>query len=218
MAFDFKKEYREYYMPKDKPGIVTVPSMNYIAVRGSGDPNIEGGDYKTAIGLLYAIAFTIKMSKKGSHRIEGYFDYVVPPLEGFWWQDGIKGIDYAHKENFHWISVIRLPDFVTENDFRWAVEEATKKKKQDFSKVEFMTIEEGLCVQCMHIGPYDDEPATVSTMHEFLQQQGYEPDITDKRLHHEIYLSDARRVAPEKLRTVIRHPIKEIYNYTFCHV
>lgn len=209
MAFDFKKEYKEYYMPKNKPGIVTVPSMNYIAVRGSGDPNTEGGDYKAAIGLLYAIAFTIKMSKKGSHRIEGYFDYVVPPLEGFWWQDGIKGIDYAHKENFHWISVIRLPDFVTENDFRWAVEEATKKKKQDFSKVEFMTIEEGLCVQCMHTGPYDDEPATVSTMHEFLQQQGYELDITDKRLHHEIYLSDARRVAPEKLRTVIRHPIKK---------
>ena len=209
MAFDFKKEYKEYYMPKNKPGIVTVPSMNYIAVRGSGDPNTEGGDYKAAIGLLYAIAFTIKMSKKGSHRIEGYFDYVVPPLEGFWWQDGINGIDYAHKENFHWISVIRLPDFVTENDFRWAVEETTKKKKQDFSKVEFMTIEEGLCVQCMHIGPYDDEPATVSTMHEFLQQQGYELDITDKRLHHEICLSDARRVALWKLRIVIRYPIKE---------
>ena len=209
MAFDFKKEYKEYYMPKNKPGIVTVPGMNYIAVRGSGDPNLEGGDYKAAIGLLYAIAFTIKMSKKGSHRIEGYFDYVVPPLEGFWWQDGINGIDYAHKENFHWISAIRLPDFVTENDFRWAVDEATKKKKQDFSKVEFLTIEEGLCVQCMHIGPYDDEPATVSTMHEFLKQQGYELDISDKRLHHEIYLSDARRVAPEKLRTVIRHPIKE---------
>ena len=197
-------------MPKNKPGIVTVPSMNYIAVRGSGDPNLEGGDYKAAIGLLYAIAFTIKMSKKGDHQIEGYFDYVVPPLEGFWWQDGINGIDYIHKENFHWISAIRLPDFVTENDFRWAVDEATKKKKQDFSKVEFLTIEEGLCVQCMHIGPYDDEPATVSAMHEFLQQQGYEPDITDKRLHHEIYLSDARRVAPEKLRTVIRHPIKEV--------
>ena len=210
MAFDFKKQYKEFYMPKNKPGIVTVPSMNYIAVRGSGDPNLEGGDYKAAIGLLYAIAFTIKMSKKGDHQIEGYFDYVVPPLEGFWWQDGINGIDYIHKENFHWISAIRLPDFVTENDFRWAVDEATKKKKQDFSKVEFLTIEEGLCVQCMHIGPYDDEPATVSAMHEFLQQQGYEPDITDKRLHHEIYLSDARRVAPEKLRTVIRHPIKEV--------
>ena len=209
MAFDFKKEYKEFYMPKNKPGIVEVPTMNYIAVRGSGDPNIEGGDYKAAIELLYAIAFTIKMSKKGDHQIEGYFDYVVPPLEGFWWQDGLNGIDYAHKEDFHWISVIRLPDFVTENDFRWAVDEAAKKKKQDFSKVEFLTVEEGLCVQCMHIGPYDDEPATVSAMHEFMEQQGYELDITNKRLHHEIYLSDARRVAPEKLRTVIRHPIRE---------
>ena len=212
MAFDFKKEYKEFYMPKNKPGIVTVPRMNYIAVRGSGDPNQEDGEYKQAIGLLYGIAFTIKMSKKGDHRIEGYFDYVVPPLEGFWWQDGQsgkEGIDYNNKERFHWISVIRLPDFVTERDYRWAVDEATKKKKQDFSKVEFMSVEEGLCVQCMHIGSYDDEPATVAMIHEFMEQQGYELDITDKRLHHEIYLSDARKVAPEKLKTVIRHPIKK---------
>ena len=226
MAFDFKKEYKEFYMPKSKPGIVTVPSMNYIAVRGSGNPNQEDGEYKQAIGLLYGIAFTIKMSKKGDHEIDGYFDYVVPPLEGFWWQgerhpvdatlrtdragrrEGVDGIDYAHKEDFHWISVIRLPDFVTEDDFSWAVEEATKKKKQDFSKVEFMSVEEGLCVQCMHVGSYDDEPATVAMMHKFMEQQGYELDITDKRLHHEIYLSDARKVAPEKLKTVIRHPIK----------
>ena len=208
MAFDFKKEYKEFYMPKSKPGIVTVPSMNYIAVRGTGDPNQEDGEYKQSIGLLYGIAFTIKMSKKGDHRIDGYFDYVVPPLEGFWWQDGIDGIDYAHKEDFNWISVIRLPDFVTEYNFRWAVDEATKKKKQDFSKAMFLTVEEGLCVQCMHIGSYDDEPATVSMMHEFMEQQGYELNITDKRLHHEIYLSDARKVAPEKLKTVIRHPIK----------
>lgn len=208
MAFDFKKEYREFYIPKIKPDIVTVPSMNYIAVRGTGDPNLEDGEYKQAIGLLYGIAFTIKMSKKGDHRIEGYFDYVVPPLEGFWWQDGGDGIDYAHKEKFHWISVIRLPDFVTNDDFLWAVNEATKKKKQDFSKATFLTVEEGLCVQCMHIGSYDDEPATVAMMHEFMEQQGYELDITDKRLHHEIYLSDARKVAPEKLKTVIRHPIK----------
>ena len=208
MAFDFKKEYKEPYMPKNKPSIVTVSSINYIAVRGTGDPNQEDGEYKQAIGLLYGIAFTIKMSKKGDHRIEGYFDYVVPPLEGFWWQDGVDGIDYAHKEDFHWISVIRLPDFVTEDDFRWAVKEATKKKKQDFIKVEFLTVEEGLCVQCMHFGFYDDEPATVAMMHEFMEQQGYELDITDKRLHHEIYLSDARKVAPEKLKTVIRHPIK----------
>ena len=187
---------------------MTVPSMNYIAVRGSGNPNQEDGEYKQAIGLLYGIAFTIKMSKKGDHEIDGYFDYVVPPLEGFWWQDGVEGVDYAHKENFHWISVIRIPDFVTEDDFRWAAEETTKKKKQNFSKVEFLTVEEGLCVQCMHIGSYDDEPATVAMMHEFMEQQGYELDITDKRLHHEIYLSDARMVDPEKLKTVIRHPIK----------
>ena len=208
MAFDYKKEYKEFYMPKNTPAIVTVPEMNYIAVRGSGDPNIEGGEYKAAIGLLYAIAFTIKMSKKGSHKIEGYFDYVVPPLEGFWWQDGIEGVDYSRKDDFHWISVIRLPDFVTEEDFRWALKEAGEKKKQDFSKVEFLTIEEGLCVQCMHIGSYDDEPATVQLMHDFAEQEGYVPDITEKRLHHEIYLSDARKVAPEKLKTVIRHPIK----------
>jgi hypothetical protein len=208
MAFDFKKEYKEFYMPKDKPAIVTVPKMNYIAVRGHGDPNEEAGEYKAAIGLLYAIAFTIKMSKKGDHRIEGYYDYVVPPLEGFWWMDGIVGVDYAHKEAFNWISVIRLPDFVTEEDFRWAVKEATDKKKQDFSKVEFFSCDEGLCVQCMHIGSYDDEPATVDKMHRYMEEKGYALDITDKRLHHEIYLSDVRKVAPEKLKTVIRHPIR----------
>ena len=208
MAFDFKKEYKEFYMPKNSPGIVMVPSMNYIAVRGTGDPNQEDGEYKQAIGLLYGIAFTIKMSRKGDHRIEGYFDYVVPPLEGFWYMEGMNGIDYAHKENFHWISVIRLPDFVSEDDLRWAVNEATQKKKLDFSKVEFLTVEEGLCVQCMHNGPYDDEPATVAMMHEFMEKKGYELDISDKRLHHEIYLSDARKVAPDKLKTVIRHPIK----------
>ena len=208
MAFDYKKEYKEFYMPKRMPAIVSVPKMNYIAVRGSGDPNEEDGDYKRAIGLLYAIAFTIKMSRKSDHKIDGYFDYVVPPLEGFWWQEGIPGIDYSRKVDFHWISVIRLPDFVTEDDFRWAVEEATEKKKQDFSKVEYLTIEEGLCAQCMHIGSYDDEPATVLLMQEFIEQEGYELDITDKRRHHEIYLSDARKTAPEKLKTVIRHPIK----------
>ncbi|MBQ6334528.1 MAG: GyrI-like domain-containing protein [Erysipelotrichaceae bacterium] len=209
MAFDYKKEYKEFYLPKDKPGIVTIPKMNYIAVRGQGDPNAEEGEYKKAIGLLYGIAFTIKMSKKTDHRIEGYFDYVVPPLEGFWWQDGIKGIDYAHKEDFKWISVIRLPDFVTKEDFDWAIEEATSKKKTDFSKVEYFTYDEGLCVQCLHIGSYDDEPATVEKMHDFMEEQGCVLDITDERFHHEIYLSDARKVAPEKLKTVIRHPIKK---------
>ncbi len=208
MAFDFKKEYKEFYMPPKKPSIVTVPKMNYIAVRGQGDPNPEESEYKQAIGLLYGIAFTIKMSKMGSHKIDGYFDYVVPPLEGFWWQEGVIGVDYSRKDDFNWISVIRLPDFVTREDFEWAVEEATKKKKTDFSKVEFFTYDEGLCVQCMHIGPYDDEPATVELMHKYMEEQGYELDITDERMHHEIYLSDARKVAPEKLKTVVRHPIK----------
>lgn len=208
MAFDFKKEYKEFYMPKNKPSIVTVPPMNYLAVRGHGDPNAEGGEYKEAIGLLYGIAFTIKMSKKGSRQIEGFFDYVVPPLEGFWWQEGIQGVDYAHKERFEWISVIRLPDFVTKADFDWAIEEASRKKKTDFSKVEFLQVDEGLCVQCMHIVSYDEEPATVELMHQFMMEQGYELDINGTRRHHEIYLSDARKVTPEKLKTVIRHPIR----------
>ena len=210
MAYDFKKEYREFYMPKDRPGIVTVPPMNYIAVRGRGDPNREDGEYKQSIGLLYGIAFTIKMSRLGDHRIDGYFDFVVPPLEGFWWQEGASGIDCTQKEDFQWISVIRLPDFVTQADFDWAVGEASRKKKADFSGAEFMTYDEGLCVQCLHVGPYDDEPATISLMHGYMERQGYVLDITDRRLHHEIYLSDARKVAPEKLKTVIRHPIRKI--------
>ncbi len=197
-------------MPKGKPEIVTVPKMNYIAVRGKGNPNVEDGEYKKSIELLYGIAYTIKMSKKGDHKIEGYFDYVVPPLEGFWWQENLDRIDYGHKENFQWISVIRLPDFVTKADFEWAIEEATRKKKMDFSKVEFLEIEEGLCVQCMHSGSYDDEPATVAAMDKFIADNGYENDISDTRRHHEIYLSDARKVAPEKLKTVIRHPIKKL--------
>lgn len=210
MAFDFKKEYKEFYMPKDKPNIVVVPSMNYISVQGQGNPNIEGGEYKNAIELLYSIAFTIKMSKKSNYQIKGYFDYVVPPLEGFWWQDGVEEIDYAHKENFQWKSVIRVPDFITKADFDWAIAEATKKKKRDFSKVEFITYNEGECVQCMHIGSYDDEPKTVALMHKYMESQGYMLDITDKRLHHEIYLSDPRKVTMEKLKTVIRHPIKKV--------
>lgn len=204
MAFDYKKEYKEFYLPKSFPGIVTVPEMNYIAVRGQGDPNVEGGEYQASIGLLYGIAFTIKMSKKGSHQMDGYFDYVVPPLEGFWWQDGVQGIDYVHKENFQWISLIRLPEFVTREEFDWAVSEASAKKKQDFSRAAFLTYDEGLCVQCMHIGPYDDEPGTVEAMGRYVEEQGYALDITDQRFHHEIYLSDARRCAPERLRTVIR--------------
>lgn len=209
MAFDYKKEYKEFYLPKNKPSVITVPKMNYIAVRGKGDPNSEDGEYKRSIGLLYGIAFTVKMSKFGDHRIDGYFDFVVPPLEGFWRQEGIaEGIDYSRKEELKFISAIRLPDFVTKAEFDWAVSEAEKKKKSDFSKVEFLTVDEGLCVQCMHIGSYDDEPKTVALMHDFMSSQGYSLDLNGKRLHHEIYLSDPRKTAPEKLRTVIRHPIK----------
>ena len=210
MAFDYKKEYKEFYLPAKKPGIVNVPAMNFVAVRGEGDPNAAGGDYQTALSILYAVAFTIKMSKKGSHQIDGYFDYVVPPLEGFWHQDGVDGgVDLAHKELFRWISVIRLPDFVTRADFDWAVAETAAKKKLDLSLAEYLTLEEGLCVQCLHVGPYDTERATMELMHEFAAREGYVPDFGAGRLHHEIYLSDARRTAPEKLRTVIRHPVRK---------
>ena len=210
MAFDYKKEYKEFYIPKNKPSIVEIPKMNYIAVRGKGNPNDEEGEYKKTIGLLYGIAFTIKMSYKGTHKIDGYFEYVVPPLEGFWWQYGRVGIDYNQKEELNFISIIWLPDFVTKKDFDWAIEEATKKKKQDFSKVEFLTYDEGICVQCMHVGSYDNEPATVELMHKYMEENGYVLDITDKRFHHEIYLSDPRKCDVSKLKTVIRHPVKKI--------
>lgn len=210
MPFDFKKEYKEFYLPPVKPVIVTVPKANYIAVRGKGNPNDDGGAYQQAIGILYAVAYTLKMSYKTDHRIDGFYDYVVPPLEGFWWQDGIDGIDYSDKSTFCWISVIRLPDFINKGDFEWAVETATKKKKIDCSSAEFLTINEGLCVQIMHIGPYDNEPATVALMDQYLAKKGYENDITASRLHHEIYLSDARKVAPANWKTVIRHPIKKM--------
>ena len=209
MAFDFKKEYKEFYLPPAKPVIVTVPKANYIAVRGKGDPNEEGGAYHQAIGILYAVAYTLKMSYKTDHRIDGFYDYVVPPLEGFWWQEGVDGIDYSDKSTFCWISVIRLPDFITKADFDWAVETASKKKKIDCSGAEFLAIDEGLCVQIMHIGPFDNEPATVALMDRFLEENGYENDLSATRLHHEIYLSDARKVAPENWKTVIRHPIKK---------
>ena len=210
MAFDFKKEYKEFYLPKNSPEIVTVPLAHYIAVRGQGDPNEVGGAYQQAIGVLYAVAYTLKMSYKTDHRIGGFYEYVVPPLEGFWWQEGVQGVDYANKAAFHWISVIRLPEFVTERDFRWAVETASHKKKLDCSAAEFLTVEEGLCVQIMHLGPYDDEPATVALMDRYLQENGYRNDLSNTRLHHEIYLSDARKVEPAKWKTVIRHPIRKV--------
>ena len=253
MAFDFKKEYKEFYMPKNKPEIVKIPPMNYVAVRGKGNPNVECGDYQQAISILYAVAYTLKMSYKTEYKIKGFYEYVVPPLEGFWWQEdkkdykiegffeyvvpplegfwwqgeqhpvdaemrtdrtdrreNVKGIDYSNKDTFNWISVIRLPDFITEKDFAWAVQTATKKKKIDCSPAEFLTIDEGLCVQIMHQGSFDSEPATVALLEDYLKEQGYENNINEQRLHHEIYISDARKVAPEKWKTVIRHPIKKV--------
>lgn len=210
MAFDYKKEYKEFYMPPKKPGIIEIPAMDFVAVRGKGDPNEEGGAYKEAISILYAIAFTIKMSYKGDHRIDGYFQYVVPPLEGLWMQDGGGAIDYTRKEGFKWISMIRLPEFVTKDVFDWAVKEASEKKQKDFSAAEFFTYDEGLCVQCMHMGPYDDEPETLAAMDAFAESCGYETDFSDTRMHHEIYLSDPRRCSPKNLRTVVRHPVKSI--------
>ena len=228
MAFDFKKEYKEFYMPKNEPEIVKIPPMNYVAVRGKGNPNVECGDYQQAISILYAVAYTLKMSYKTDYKIEGFFEYVVPPLEGFWWQgeqhpvdaemrtdrtdrrENVKGIDYSNKDTFNWISVIRLPDFITEKDFAWAVQTATKKKRIDCSPAEFLTIDEGLCVQIMHQGSFDSEPATVALLEDYLKERGYENNINEQRLHHEIYMSDARKVAPEKWKTVIRHPIKKV--------
>ena len=210
MNFDYKKEHKEFYMPKNKPHIITIPKMNYIAVRGKGDPNIEDGEYKNSISLLYAIAFTLKMSYKTSYKIKGYFSYVVPPLEGLWWQDGKEEFDYQQKQDLQFISMIRLPDFVTKKDFEWAIKEATNKKKQSYSKVEWITIEEGTCVQCMHIGSYDEEATTIDRMHTYINKEGYVLDITNTRFHHEIYLSDPRRCDVNKLRTVIRLPIQKI--------
>lgn len=209
MAFDFKKEFKEFYQPKTKPSIITIPKMNYLAVRGTGDPNQEDSAYKESIELLYGVAYTLKMSHKTDYKIEGFFDYVVPPLEGFWWQEDREGVDYGHKEQFSFVSVIRLPDFISKDNVDWAISQASKKKKRDFSKVEFFTYDEGLCIQCMHVGPYNDEPKTVEAMHQFMEEEGYVLDITLERMHHEIYLGDVRKTAAEKLKTVLRHPIKK---------
>ena len=208
MPFDFKREYRELYQPKTRPAIVDVPSMRFLAVEGAGDPNEEHGAYKHALELLYGIAYTLKMSYKTAHDIDGFFQYVVPPLEGFWWQPDVRGVDYANKADFRWLSVIRVPEFVSDADFDWAIEAAAAKKGLDFSPVHLIEITEGLCVQCMHVGPYDDEPETIAAMHEFASEHGFEPDFSDERRHHEIYLSDPRKANPAKMRTVVRHPIR----------
>ena len=208
--YDFKGERMEYRLPKGGPEILTAPRASFVVVRGKGDPNEEGGAYQIAISVLYAVAYTLKMSRGTGCAMEGFYGYVVPPLEGFWWQDGIDGVDLSDKSAFCWISAIRLPEFVSMRDFDWAVETAAKKKKLDCAKAELLTIDEGLCVQMTHIGPYDDEPATVEKMDRLISENGYENDFSKERLHHEIYFSDARKTAPEKRKTVIRHPVRKI--------
>lgn len=211
MALDVKKTYPELYLPKKEPSIVTVPAISFAAVRGVGDPNEENGAYQNSIRLLYGISYTIKMSARHGHPIDGYVPYVVPPLEGLWCQDGCRGleIDRTRKDTLRFCSLIRLPDFVTRNVFDWAVEELYRKKNLDGSSLAFFTYEEGICVQCMHIGPYDTEPETIVAMHAYARSCGYEPDETGARLHHEIYLSNPRTCLAEKWKTVIRHPIQK---------
>ena len=208
MAFDFKKELKEFYLPSNKPEIVTVPKANFLVVEGKGNPNEIDGEYQKAMQLLYGIAFTLKMSYKTDYKIEGYFEYVVPPLEGLWWIGDYKEFDYTDKDKLNWISMIRLPDFIRESDFNWAVNEATHKKKQDFSKVKLFSYDEGLCVQCMHIGSYNDEPKTIAALKKHAQENNYAVNTDGTRYHHEIYLSDPRKAKPEQLKTVIRLPIK----------
>ncbi|MBT9776521.1 transcriptional regulator [Clostridium sp. MCC353] len=206
-AYDYKKEYKHLYSPKTQPSIVQVEPAKFVAVRGMGNPNDENGTYKQAVGILYALSYTIRMSSKRGHAIEGFFEYTVPPLEGLWWMENeAETIDYSNKEGFCWIAMIRLPEFVTEEVFNWAKEEAARKKKLDTGCAELFLLDEGLCVQCMHLGSYDDEPETVASMDRFLEENGYRNDFSESRRHHEIYLNDPRRTAPEKLKTVIRHP------------
>ena len=208
MAFDYKKEYKDFYQPKNKPEIIAIPKMNFIAVNGKGNPNDADGEYSKSITLLYGVAYALKMSYKTDYKIEGFFQYVVPPLEGFWWIEGLKGMDYGRKDDFSFISLIRVPDFISKENVDWAITQVSQKKNMDYSSVYYMTYDEGLVVQCMHIGPYDDEPRTVNEMTKFVYDNGYEHDFS-YRHHHEIYIGDPRKASPEKLETIIRHPIKK---------
>lgn len=206
-AFDFKKEFPEFYLPARSPHLIEIPELPYLAVRGSGDPNAEGGEYKDAVGMLYSVAYTIKMSRLSGSAPEGYFDYVVPPLEGLWWTEDGRGVDLTRKGDFRWLALIRLPDFVTRDVFEAAVTEAERKKGLDLSRVEYMRYADGLSVQCMHLGPYDAEPETLAAMERCASENGCVPDYAG-RFHHELYLSEPRRCKPERLRTVIRIPVR----------
>ncbi|GHU23087.1 transcriptional regulator [Spirochaetia bacterium] len=205
-VIDYKKENKELYLPKTTPGIINVPEMNYVAIDGKGNPNDENGEFNEGISVLYSIQYTIKMSKKKNDIPEGYFDYVVPPLEGFWWVDDKN--DIGNKSKYIWTIVIRLPEFVDKKIFEWACDEVVKNKKINTEKAKYVKINEGLCVQCMHIGPFDDEPKTIKLIDKYIEQNNLMNDINKERWHHEIYLSDFRKVKSEKMKTVLRIPVK----------
>ncbi|MFC2345211.1 GyrI-like domain-containing protein [Campylobacter sp.] len=210
--FDFKKEFKELYAPKQMPQILTVPPANFVCISGEGDPNGSGGAYQRAIEVLYAVSYALKMSYKTDYKIDGFFEYVVPPLEGFWRQNGSAdgAADYARKSDFSWISAIRLPDFIARENFDWAVRQATSKKKLDCGMTEFLRIDEGLCAQILHVGSFDDELQSVAKIDEFIAANGYAKDFSEQRTHHEIYLSDPRKTDPQKCKTIIRLPIRKI--------
>lgn len=214
-ALDYKKEYKDLYMPGTKPCIIDVPPICFIMVDGKGNPNIEDGEYQQAVGLLYAFTYTIKMSKMGGNPPEGYFEYVVPPLEGLWWLEDDSAFDFSAKEKYCWTSMIRQPEFVTQEVFDRARRELAKKKPQlDTSKARLQMFHEGLCVQMMHIGPYDEEPKTVAQIDAFIREKHYQNAISEAgpdgiiRRHHEIYLGDPRKIEPSKRKTILRHPVK----------
>lgn len=207
MALDYKKEFKGLYMPKATPTIVEVPEMKFIAVNGCGNPNEPDGEYRQALGILYPVAYALKMSYKTDYRIEGFFEYVVPPLEGLWWTDNTITNDFTDKSAFRWIAMIRLPDFVEEVDVEWAKREVLCKKGLDCSSLYYMSFEEGLCSQIMHTGSYDTEPMSLNAIDRYIESNGYIKNITSSRRHHEIYLSDPRKCTPEKLKTVLRIPI-----------
>lgn len=206
---DFKKRDKVLYQAKKEPTLLEVPALVYIMVDGTGDPNVEDGAYQQALGLLYGLSYTIKMSKNSAWCPEGYYDFVVPPLEGLWDQGGRQGMDYAHKEQLSWTAFIRQPEFVTEAVFDQACAEVRRKKGLDPAKARLVTWQEGLCVQCLHVGSYDDEPTTMERLYEFVREQGLALDYGTRR-HHELYLSDPRKTAPEKCKTLLRLPVKRL--------
>jgi len=208
-AFDYKREYKDLYLPGTEPMPITVPDMTFLMVDGAGNPNDPDGEYRRAVELLYTLSYAVKMSKMGKFTPEGYFEYVVPPLEGLWWMAD-NSFDFTRKDSFLWTSMIRQPAFVTQEVFMWACDEAKRKKGLDCAKARLAQFEEGFCVQCMHLGPYDAEPATAEKMRRYMEANGLADDTGLTRRHHEIYLNDPSKTAPEKCRTILRHPARRV--------